>query len=140
MLTPPNFRNPFLELIGAVDDGIGADWARVVLEPRHNLTNMHGKVHGGVLMALLDTTMARAAMARQQFRLSVVSVGVTANFLSPGSGALTTSARAVGGGRSICFCEAEVVDADGRVVANGVGTFKYQSAPTEGAASAESIE
>lgn len=140
MRTPPSFRNPFLDLIGAVDDGIGSDWARVALAPRPDLTNMHGKVHGGVLMALLDTTMARAAMARQQFSLSVVSIGVTANFLFPASGRLSTRARAVGGGRSICFCEAEIVDADEHVVAKAVGTFKYQSPPAAGSSLPESIE
>jgi uncharacterized protein (TIGR00369 family) len=137
---PPSFRNPFLDLLGVEDDGVGPGWARVALEPRPELTNMHGKVHGGVLMALLDTTMARAAMSRHGFRLSVVSIGVTANFLRPVSGRLITEARAIGGGRSTCFCEAEVLDADGQVVAKGVGTFKYQHPPKGGISPPESIE
>jgi uncharacterized protein (TIGR00369 family) len=137
---PPSFRNPFLDLLGATDGEVGPGWARVVLELRPELTNMHGTVHGGVLMALLDTAMARAAMARQGFRLSVVSMGVTANFLRPGIGRLATEARAIGGGRSTCFCEAEVLDADGQVVAKGIGTFKYQDPPKGGIAPPESIE
>ncbi len=137
---PPSFRNRFLDLLGVEDDGIGPGWAQVVLECRPELTNMHGKVHGGVLMALLDTTMARAAMARQAFRLSVVSIGVNANFLRPGSGRLLTRARAIGGGRSTCFCEGEVVDAEGQIVAKGVGTFKYRQPPQGGDAAPESIE
>ncbi|WP_068638535.1 PaaI family thioesterase [Thauera butanivorans] len=137
---PPSFRNPFLDLLGAVDDGVGPGWARVALDSRPELTNMHGKVHGGVLMTLLDTTMARAAMARQGFRLSVVSIGVTASFLSPGSGRLRVQARAIGGGRSTCFCEAEILDAEGRIVAKGVGTFKYRKPPQGGATPPESIE
>ncbi|WP_341646038.1 PaaI family thioesterase [Thauera sp. SDU_THAU2] len=140
MLAPPSFHNPFLDLLGAVDDGVGPGWARVALDPRPELTNMHGKVHGGVLMTLLDTTMARAAMARQGFRLSVVSIGVTTSFLRPGSGRLLVQARAIGGGRSTCFCEAEILDVEGRIVAKGVGTFRYRKPPQGGMTAPESIE
>ncbi len=138
-LPPPSFRNPFLDLVGVEADGIGPGWARIVLDPRAELSNMHGAVHGGVIMTLLDTTMARAAMAQQGFRLSVVSTGVTTNFLRPAAGRLTVEARAIGGGRSTCFCEAEVKDAAGHVVAKGLGTFKYQK-PPETAPVAEAIE
>lgn len=137
---PPSFRNPFLGLVGVEADGLEPGWARIVLEPRPELTNMHGAVHGGVIMTLLDTTMARAAMAKQGFRLSVVSMGVTTNFMRPAHGRLVTEARAVGGGRSTCFCEAEIKDAEGRVVAKGMGTFKYQKPPADNTAGAESIE
>ncbi|MFT3760871.1 PaaI family thioesterase [Thauera sp.] len=140
LLAPPSFRNPFLDLLGAVDDGVGPGWARVALDARPELTNMHGKVHGGVLMALLDTTMARAAMARQGFRLSVVSIGVTTSFLRPGSGRLLVEGRAIGGGRSTCFCEAEIRDAEGHIVAKGVGTFRYRKPPQGGMNPPESIE
>jgi uncharacterized protein (TIGR00369 family) len=138
-LPPPNFHNPFLDLVGVEADGIGPGWARIVLEPRAELSNMHGAVHGGVIMTLLDTTMARAAMAQQGFRLSVVSTGVTTNFLRPAAGRLTVEARAIGGGRSTCFCEAEVKDGAGQVVAKGLGTFKYQKPPRD-ASAAEAIE
>ena len=134
---PPSFRNPFLDLLGVIDGEVGEGWAEVILEARPDLGNMHGKVHGGVLMAMLDTTMARAAMSRLGFSLSVVSIGVSTNFLRPGSGRLVTRARALGGGRSTCFCEGEVLDADGHTVATTLGTFKYQKPP---GATAESIE
>ena len=137
VVTPPNFRNPFLDLLGVIDGEVGEGWAEVILEARPDLGNMHGKVHGGVLMAMLDTTMARAAMSRLGFSLSVVSIGASTNFLRPGSGRLVTRARALGGGRSTCFCEGEVLDADGHTVATALGTFKYQKPP---GATAESIE
>ena len=128
-LIPPSFRNPFVDLLGIRDDGIDKGWARTVLDQRPELSNMHGAVHGGVIMSLLDTTMARAAVSKQGFRLSVVSIGVTASFLRPGRGRLTTEARAIGGGRSTCFCEAEIRDEAGELVAKGMGTFKYRKAP-----------
>lgn len=140
LIVPPNLGNPFTEFLELEDGGLRLGWARVLFKPRPELLNMHGRVHGGVIMTLLDTTMARAAMARHDFRLSVVSIAVTANFLRPGSGPLTTEARANGGGRSICFCEAEVLDEGGRIVANGVGTFRYREPVREGTTGPESIE
>lgn len=126
---PLSFANPFLDLVGVKADGLSKGLARIVLDPRPELTNMHGAVHGGVIMTLLDTTMARAAMSHQEFRLSVVSIGVTVNFLHPAYGRLMTSARVVGGGKSTCFCEAEVTDLKGNTVAKGMGTFRYRKPP-----------
>ncbi len=142
-LLPPSFHNPFVDLVGIESDGLGEGWARTVMTQRRELSNMHEAVHGGVIMSVLDTTMGRAAMAQQGFRLSVVSIGVTVNFLKPARGRLTTEARAVGGGKSTCFCEAEVRNEAGEVVAKGMGTFKYQKPPKGGdsiRSSAESIE
>ena len=36
--------------------------------------------------------------------------------------------RATGGGKSVCFCEARVEDASGRVAAQAMGTFRYRDA------------
>ena len=33
--------------------------------------------------------------------------------------------RATGGGKSVCFCEAQITDAEGTVTAKAMGTFKY---------------
>ena len=129
MPLPPSFTNPFLDLLGVEGTGLAPGTASTVLDQRSELSNMHGAVHGGVIMALLDTTMARAAMAHQGFRLSVVSIGVSVNFLRPGFGRLSTDARVTGGGKSTCFCEGEVKDAEGNLVAKGLGTFKYRKPP-----------
>jgi fatty-acyl-CoA synthase len=80
---------------------------------------------GGVMM-LLDNAMAHAALSRIAFTREVVAIDIHIAFMSPATGRLTATGRATGGGRSVCFCEAEVVDADGRVVAKGMGTFRYR--------------
>lgn len=138
---PPNFKNPFLDFLVVEQGDIREGWARTAIEQRDQLNNMHGAVHGGVLMALIDTTMARAAMAKQRYQFSVVSTGVTVNFLSPAKGKLYAEANAVGGGLSTCFCEAKIWDASGVLVAQGMGTFKYKKPPGEGGQSlAQSVE
>jgi len=47
--------------------------------------------------------------------------------MSPATGRLTATGRATGGGRSVCFCEADISDADGRLVAKAMGTFRYRT-------------
>ena len=39
----------------------------------------------------------------------------------------TTKSTATGGGRSVCFCEAELRDAAGQSVARAMGTFRYRA-------------
>jgi|JI6StandDraft_1071083.scaffolds.fasta_scaffold318296_1 uncharacterized protein (TIGR00369 family) len=124
-----SFDNPFLLLVGVKGAQNAKGEASTTLVHRHDLSNMHGTVHGGVIMTLLDTTMARAAMSKHGFQLSVVSIGVSVNFLKPGNGCLTTRARVTGGGKSTCFCEGEVFDEAGNLVAKGLGTFKFQKPP-----------
>ena len=144
-MLPPSFDNPFLILVGVNGLQNVRGEAATTLEHRYDLSNMHGAVHGGVIMTLLDTTMARAAMSKHGYRLSVVTIGVSVNFLKPGQGRLTTRARVTGGGKSTCFCEGEVFDDSGALVAKGLGTFKYKKRPdsdlsTNGVSTAEVVE
>lgn len=51
---------------------------------------------------------------------------MSTSFLSPGNGTLVAQGRAMPQGASLCSCEAEIVDVDGRVVAKAIGTFKFR--------------
>ncbi len=81
----------------------------------------------GVVLTLLDSAMAKAALSRIDFTREVVTIDVHVAFVSPASGRLTATGRTTGGGRSICFCEAEVCAADGRLVAKAMGSFRYRT-------------
>ena len=48
-------------------------------------------------------------------------------FMQPGTGRLTATGRATGGGRSVCFCEAEIRNEAGQVTAKAMGTFRYRT-------------
>ena len=78
----------------------------------------------GAVMALLDRAMADAARGRAGDGRDVAAIDIHVAFLQQGSGPLTATARVCGGGKSVCFCEAEAADTQGQVVARGMGTFR----------------
>ncbi|HEX6362079.1 MAG TPA: PaaI family thioesterase [Albitalea sp.] len=86
------------------------------------LLNNHASGHGGVVMMLLDSAMAHAALSSVGSAREVVTMDMHIAFMRPTSGRLL----ATGGGRSVCFCEATVVDASGEVAARAMGTFRYR--------------
>lgn len=129
-------RAAFAEHLGLVREHAAGGEARVALELRPELTNHHDNGHGGVLMTLLDSAMAHAAISRDEktrpahagaaSARRVVTVAMQTSFLQPGTGRLVAHGRATGGGRSVCFCEAQIVDAAGQVVALAMGTYRYR--------------
>ena len=118
---------PFLEKSGLHRIRVGGGEAVVALELLPDLLNNHGAGHGGVLMTLLDSAMANAALSRIHFAREVVTIDMHIAFMRPAMGLLEATGRATGGGRSVCFCEAEVVDATGQIVAKAMGTFRYRA-------------
>ncbi len=97
----------------------------LALDERH-LNNV-GVVHGGVLVALIDTACSLAATYAPSLeeRHGAVSIGLTSQFLaSPKGRALRAVGRRKGGGRRLWVCHAEVQDEDGTLVAYGDVTLK----------------
>jgi uncharacterized protein (TIGR00369 family) len=117
---------PFLELLGARADRWEHGRAVVSLELRKDLTNSWSSAHGGVLTSLLDVAMGGAAMTIDSHATGVVTVNLSVTFLRSGAGALVAEGRMMKGGRSLVFCEGEVRDAAGELVAKAVGTFKVK--------------
>jgi uncharacterized protein (TIGR00369 family) len=103
------------------EDGV----ARLVLQARPELTNNFHAVHGGVLMTMLDGAMSSAALSKSGFTKAVVTIDMSTSFIKPGRGRLVAHGLTVGGGRSICFCEARIEDENGDLVARALGSFKY---------------
>ena len=123
---------PFLTMLGArlvsEQDGV----AVVQLDLRADLLNNHGGGHGGVVMALLDSAMANAALSKIDYSREVVTIDMHIAFMQPGTGRLTATGRATGGGRSVCFCEAEISNEAGQVTAKAMGTFRYRAPQVPG--------
>jgi len=117
---------PFLAWLGAHREHVGDGEAVVAVELVPELLNNHGAGHGGVVMTLLDHAMANAALSRIDFTREVVTVDIHVAFMRAATGRLVATGRATGGGRSVCFCEAEITGADGEVLARAMGTFRYR--------------
>ncbi|NLD55501.1 MAG: PaaI family thioesterase [Burkholderiaceae bacterium] len=145
---------PYIESLGVelLEMADGRSVAAMTPKPEHR--NSWGVVHGGVLMALLDFAMsmasrsavrpagagsaeagtpsapakpAAAAEAAAPPTEGSLTVEMKTSFLRPARGRLTVTGRCLQPGRSLSFCEAEIADAGGALIARASGTFKFWS-------------
>ena len=113
---------PFVRFCGieALDVCEGRTRLRLALRPEH--ANNLGIAHGGVLCTLLDVALGTAARLRAG--RPVVTLDMQTRFLSPGRGVLSAEGRVTRAGRSVIFCEAEIRDPAGELVATATGLLK----------------
>jgi uncharacterized protein (TIGR00369 family) len=130
-------RIPFVEELGlelwACADGCSE--LRVDLEEAH--LNSWEVAHGGVLMTMLDVSMAVAARSANETLPGsgpgVATVEMKTSFMRPAEGRLKAQARLLHKTATLAFMEASVADAQGRLCAHATATFKYLRAlPTGG--------
>lgn len=100
--------------------------ARMCCALQPHMTNSWGIAHGGVVMTLLDVAMGHAARSLSTPAQGVATIDATVSFIREGRGKLVAEGRALRGGRSIVFCEGEIRDAGGELVAKAIGTFKVR--------------
>lgn len=114
---------PFLAWLDVCAIEWGPGTARISLALRPELLNSLGAAHGGVVCTLLDVAMAAAARSDDP-AARVVTVGMTVQFMRPGSGILSAHGRTLTLTRGLAFCEGEIRDPDGQLIAKSSGTFK----------------
>ena len=98
----------------------------LAIGPRH--LNRSGLVHGGVITTLIDSAggFAGCWCAVDGHCRKSRTLSVSAQFLAPAlSGRLIARARRTGGGRKIFYAAVDVFDADDKIVATGIGAYKY---------------
>jgi uncharacterized protein (TIGR00369 family) len=129
-LDPLRARSGFADLVDYRLVRWEADLAEVALQVGAQHLNRSGALHGGVLCTLIDAAcgyagcfLAIPGRRRRAFTLSLNTHFITA--VSTGA-RLLCRARRTGGGRSVFFAAAEVLDEAGRLVARGDGVFKYR--------------
>ena len=80
--------------------------------------NPRGTVQGGIISALLDDCAAFAGIIALGEPGFIASLEIKTSFLSPASpGTLFAEGRCIKMGRSSCFLEADLMDADGKILA-----------------------
>lgn len=122
------FEIPFLSDLGVqfVSCANGEAELRLTLLPRH--MNSWQVAHGGVVMTLLDVAMAQAGRSLYDNVAGGVTVEMKTTFVRPSKGAvLTAKGRCFHRSTTLAFCEADVLDEQGRICAKASGTFKYLS-------------
>ncbi|MFZ4478850.1 MAG: PaaI family thioesterase [Rhodoferax sp.] len=127
-LDDANWRTAFADHLGLRLESTSAGEAVVSLELRPELLGAQGSGHTGVLMTLLETAMTHAALSRLAYAREVVTVDIRVGFMRATQGRLVATGQAVGGGKSVCFCEARLLDETGEVRAQAMGTFRYGEA------------
>lgn len=123
-------KTPFIGFLGIVFDKYEPDDVTLRLPFREDLTNDGVAYHGGVVASVIDTAGAAAAWSNHDFDrgAKASTVSMTVNYV----GACRTSdllchARTVRRARELIFIEITATDADGRVVASAIQTYRIAS-------------
>lgn len=115
---------PFVKLMGM--RLLSAAEGRSVMECRVRpiLKNSSGTLHGGVMGALVDMSVATALRSVMPLSSRMTTVEYKVNFLKPvGTGTITALGVILRLGRTIAVGSTEVRNADGEVVAFGSATY-----------------
>jgi uncharacterized protein (TIGR00369 family) len=86
-------------------------------------------VQGGFLSAMLDSSMAAAAIAMSEGRLYSSTVSITVNFLAPAKpGPIIAEAKVTQLGKTIAFVEGKLLGQDGKLLATATASERVLEA------------
>ncbi len=121
---PGDDNSPFLRFVG-IKEGLsesGVGSVSLAIRPHH--LQAAGQVHGGLIAVLVDTAFFRAVRSTLAPGQRTTTVELKVNFLeSADSGVLTATARMIGDSNRLKVADVEVAAEDGRLIAQGLGTF-----------------
>jgi uncharacterized protein (TIGR00369 family) len=121
--------SPFTTHVGIEIDVLEADRAELVLPSRDEVVTMGDIVHGGAIAALIDAAAMAASWSAAEVSDSPwgATVSVTVDYLRGARGSrLRAVARVVKRGSSLCFCDVDVLDDGGELVAKGLVTYQIR--------------
>jgi uncharacterized protein (TIGR00369 family) len=121
-------QSPFVGHLGMRLAALEQDRAELVLPFGEELVTIGDVVHGGAIATLIDTAGMAAAWAdgTDPGDRAGSTIGMSVDFVAAARGQdLTAEARVVRRGQSLCFCEVDVTDEDGEVVAKGLVTHRF---------------
>ena len=116
--------SPFLRYVGVEMDLSESGTGRVTLAVQPHHLQAAGQVHGGLIAVLADTAMFRAVRSLLKAGQRTTTIELKVNFLeNTNSGLVTATARIISNENRLMVGEIEVTTDDGRLIAQGQGTF-----------------
>ncbi len=132
---------PFIEHLGLRMVEYTEQTAVIVLDVQPWMRNSWEVAHGGIVMTMLDVTMAMAGRPLidetsasettsddfkiEQTKVGNVTVEMKTTFIAPARGVLTAKGLCLKRATSLAFCEAELFDESNSLIAKSSGTFKF---------------
>ncbi len=116
--------SPFAELLDmrVTDPDDGTSAVVMPINPSH--LQQAGRVQGGIVVALADYAFFRAVKPLLKPGEATTTIEIKINFLAPAErGQLTATAKIISSGRRVIVGEMEVKDQDGKLIAQGLGTY-----------------
>ena len=102
-------RQPFMAFCGVRLVTVQPGFVEMRVEHRHDLTQQHGFLHGGLVGTMADNGGGYAAFSLMRAEDSVVTVEYKINFLSPAEGEeLVARSRVVRAGGSLMVCQSDI--------------------------------
>jgi len=126
----PRFIQRFADFMGFELIRWIPDEVEIAMTLQRHHQNPTGAAHGGVMLALLDTavTLAGCWAPSLEERRTAVTLSLGTTFVAaPVGDRLIVIGRKRGGGRRVYMATAEVMDADGRLIAIGEGALSYRT-------------
>ena len=112
--------SPYAQSLGMKLVDLTTGYAKVELTLRDDLKNWDDRVHGGVIVSLLDQAFGAALNTLDRI---YVAVQLNVNFVAPPTGdTLYAESTVLHRGKSLGVSEMVVTDSSGRLVARGLGT------------------
>lgn len=120
---------PFLNDMGVEMISAADGVARVALNLQKRHTNSWNSAHGGVLMSMLDVSMSRAGRSLDPTANGGITIEMKTSFFLPAGGEggrIEAVGRVVHRSATLVFCESEIRNSEGALIAKASGTFKYR--------------
>ena len=134
---------PFVNLLGFELTRFEDGFSEVLLPANPEHLNSFAVTHGGVLMTLLDVTMASAARSLCP-EMGVVTIEMKTSFMRPAMqsdrGPLRANGELMHRTATMAFTQASVYDGRGHLCAHATGTFKYLKRLATGSRSVHAVQ
>jgi uncharacterized protein (TIGR00369 family) len=122
---------PFVTHLGFELTHFEGGESTIEFSPRPEHQNSFGVTHGGVIMSLMDVTMATAARSVAP-DMGIVTIEMKTTFMKPvpGDGStLTGRGHLIQRTTKMAFAEAKLYDSQDQLCVHATGTFKYAKRP-----------